>query len=88
MSSGQPSEPSELIYLPQPSFAPPLVASGIGLIAIGAFAGTAWWLLGLIILAFGVRAWYATADDEVSRMRREQTPGTAVLPARSIRRPD
>ena len=88
MSSGQPEEPSELIYLPQPSFAPPLVAFGLGLIAIGAFTGWVWAAFGLFALILGVRNWYATADDEVSRMRREQEIGTAVIPAQSVRRAD
>jgi hypothetical protein len=79
-------EPTELIYLPGASWAPPLVAAGIAIMIVATF--TAWWwgVIGLVILLTGARAWWRQSDDEISRMRREQQPGTAVLPAEPIRR--
>lgn len=81
-------EPSELIYLAQPSYAPILIAAGIALIMIGGFGGWVWALIGLVAAIVGVREWFATADDEISRMRREQEIGTAVIPAVPVRKPE
>jgi hypothetical protein len=84
--SDQVPEPTELIYLPGDSWAPVLVAAGTA-IAIAA-AWTQWWwaVIGVFILLLGIRSWWRTSDDEISRMRLEQETGTAVIPAEPIRR--
>jgi hypothetical protein len=70
------AEPSELIYVPSNSWAPVIVAAGVALLLVGVF-----------ILLLGLRSWWRLADDEISRMRREQQTDTAVIPAEPIRRP-
>ena len=80
-------EPTELIYLPGDSWAPVLVAAGVAVAIASVF--TAWWwgVIALIVVLVGLVAWWRRSDDEISRMRREQDLGTAVLPAEPIRRP-
>jgi membrane-bound ClpP family serine protease len=85
MSPSQVPEPSELIYVPNSSWGPMLVAAAIALILAGMFMGWFLWLLGAIVLLIGGRSWFHQADDEVSRMRREQQVDTAVIPADPIR---
>jgi hypothetical protein len=79
-------EPTELIYVPGDSWAPPLVAFGLAIVIASVF--TAWWwgVIGAAIVLAGALSWFRQSDDEVSRMRREQEVGTAVIPAEPIRR--
>jgi hypothetical protein len=79
-------EPTELIYEPRSSWVPVVVAAGITIAAVGAFAGLVWALIGIVLLLGGMRAWSKIADDEISRMRREQRTETSVIPAEPIRR--
>jgi hypothetical protein len=83
--SAEPPEPTELIYLPGSSWAPVLVAAGVVLALAGAFIGWAFSVIGGLILLAGLRSWWKQGDDEISRMRREQQPDTAVIPAAPIR---
>jgi hypothetical protein len=77
-------EPSELIYAPGPSWAPLLVALGIALLLAGLVSFWVWSAIGAILVLVGARAWWKRADDEISRMRREQQVDTAVIPATPI----
>ena len=81
------AEPSELIYVPSNSWAPVIVAAGVALLLVGFFKGWFIILCGVFILLLGLRSWWRLADDEISRMRREQRTDTAVIPAEPIRRP-
>jgi hypothetical protein len=81
------AEPTELIYIPSPSWAPVLIAAAIALIAAGTFMGWFLWLIGAFVLLLGVRSWWKLSNDEISRMRREQVTDTAVIPAEPVRRP-
>lgn len=80
------SEPSELIYTPSASAAPIFAAAGIALIAAGAWMGWVLWLIGAAVLIIAAVAWWKAADDEISRMRREQRTDTAVIPAEPVKR--
>jgi hypothetical protein len=64
-----------------------IVAAGVTLILVGFFKGWFIILVGVFILLLGLRSWWRLADDEISRMRREQRTDTAVIPAEPIRRP-
>jgi hypothetical protein len=79
-------EPTELIYLPGESWAPVLIAAGIAILIAAAFTQWWWAVVGLIVVLAGLRSWWRTSDDEISRMRVEQEIGTAVIPAEPIRR--
>ncbi len=87
MSDQRVPEPTELIYVPGPSWAPAIVAAGAAIAVAGAFTAWFWSAIGLFILLLGLRSWWRQSDDEISRMRREQTLDTAVIPAEPIRRP-
>ena len=82
----EPVEPSELLYVPNNSWAPIVVAAGVTLILIGTFKG--WFLptLGALVVLLGMRLWWRLSNDEISRMRREQSTDTAVIPAEPVRR--
>ncbi len=80
------SEPTELVYVPNNSWAPVIVAAGITFILIGMFKGWFLWVVGAFILFLGLRAWWHLSDDEISGMRREQRSDTAVIPAEAVRR--
>lgn len=79
------AEPTELIYVPNPSWAPIIVAAGVALLLAGTFMGWFLWLVGAIVLFLGIRSWWALSGDEISRMRRSQRTDTAVLPADPIK---
>jgi hypothetical protein len=86
MSAGQPPEPTELVYLPSPSWLPLLTALGVALGVVGLFA---WWpygVVGAIIALVSIVAWIRSASRATSRLPVEQRPATAVLPAETLRR--
>jgi len=79
------TEPTELIYVPNPSWAPILVAAAIALLLAGIFMGWFLWLVGAFVLLIGVSSWWRLSNDEISRMRRSQRTDTAVIPAEPIK---
>ena len=80
------AEPTELVYVPNNSWAPVIVAAGITLILVGFFKGWFLWAVGAFILLLGLRAWWHLSNDEIAGMRREQRSDTAVIPAEPVRR--
>lgn len=80
------TDPTELIYVPNPSWAPMLVAAAIALLLAGTFMGWFLYLVGAFVLLLGVRSWWKLSGDEISRMRRSQRTDTAVIPAESIQK--
>jgi hypothetical protein len=86
-SHGQPEEPTELVFLPKPSWLPMLVALGASLVIVGLFV---WWpysVIGALFLLPALYGWIRGATHEVERLPREQHPSAAVLPAVQLRRP-
>lgn len=87
MAEKLPPEPTELIYLPRPSWLPALFALGLALTVLGLFA---WWpygAVGAIIALVAIVAWIRDTASEISRLPIEQRPASAVLPAVPLRRP-
>jgi hypothetical protein len=80
------AEPTELVYVPNNSWAPVIVAAGVTLILVGFFKGWFLWAVGAFILLLGLRAWWHLSNDEIAGMRREQRSDTAVIPAEPVRR--
>ena len=80
------AEPTELVYVPNNSWAPVIVAVGITFILVGFFKGWSLWVIGAFILLLGLRSWWHIANDEIEGMRREQRTDTAVIPAEPVRR--
>jgi hypothetical protein len=83
----QPPEPSELVYVPLPSWLPVLAAAGLAGLLVGLFAGLPYAVAGAILLLAALRAWARKAGDDVARLPREQRLSTAVLPAVPLRAP-
>jgi hypothetical protein len=79
-------QPSELVYVPNPSWAPVLTGAGIAVVAIGLFAGLVYAIVGAIIALAALWGWIRSTGSEIGRLPREQRLSTAVLPAVPLRR--
>lgn len=80
------AEPTELIYVPQDSWGPIAIAVGLALGLMGFITWIAFSLFGALLILYGIRSWYRTAESEIAVMRRQQRPDTAVIPAKPVRR--
>jgi len=81
-------EPVELVYLPEPSWQPVLIAFGLAAVLASLFT---WWpygVAGAIVALFALRAWIRDARRDYSRLPREQRVATAVIPAVPLQRVD
>lgn len=79
-------EPTELVYVPQPSWIPLFLAAGLTALLVGLYAGLVWAIIGAVVALAAVLAWLRRVGDEIARMPRSQRPTTAVLPAIPPRR--
>ena len=86
MDQSEIPEPTELIYVPSPSWAPAFTAVGLGAMAIGAFAGWIFALVGAVVLVRAGIAWYRDAEDQAERLPRRQRLTSAVIPPIEFRR--
>jgi hypothetical protein len=80
--------PSELVYVPSPSWAPVLAGAGLAVVAIGLFGGWVYAVAGGVIALGALWGWIRSASTDVGRLPRKQTVSTAVLPAVPLRRGD
>jgi hypothetical protein len=79
-------EPTELIYLPSPSWAPAFTAAALVALTVGAFKGVPYVLVGAILLIRAILYWIRDADRQVDELPRRQRISTAVIPATSLKR--
>jgi hypothetical protein len=79
-------EPTELIYMPSPSWAPAFTAAAIVALTVGAFKGIPYVIVGAILLIRAVVYWIQDAGRQVDELPRHQRLTTAVLPATSLKR--
>ena len=83
--------PSELVYLPKPSWAPAFFAAGIALLIGGLFLGEfmlpGWFyaIAGAIIALIALRSMIGIAVRDFYRLPRRQRIRGAVLPAATMR---
>jgi hypothetical protein len=84
--SRQPPKPSELVYVPAPSWTPVLAGAGLAGVLVGLFAGAPYAVAGAIVLLAALRTWIRDTRDQIARLPREQHPASAVLPAVPLRR--
>jgi hypothetical protein len=78
--------PTELVYVPQPSWIPFFLAAGLAALLVGLYAGMVWAIIGAVVLIAATLAWLRGLGGEISRMPRSQRPTTAVLPTIPPRR--
>jgi uncharacterized membrane protein YccC len=83
--------PSELVYLPKPSWAPAFFAAAIALMIAGFYIGEfmlpGWFyvVLGAVVALLALRAMTAIAVRDFFRLPRRQRVRGAVLPAATMR---
>jgi hypothetical protein len=86
-------QPTELIHLPTPSWAPAFLALGITLAVCGIFAegfmvrGWVWSIIGAVIALAALRGIAAGAVRDFYRLPRRQRVRGAVLPVAALRPP-
>ena len=79
-------QPLELVYLPEPSWQPVLIAFGLAAIVASLFT---WWpygVAGAVVALFALRAWIKDAREDFDRLPRSQRTATAVIPAVPLER--
>ena len=79
-------EPTELIYLPSPSWAPALAAAGLAGAGAGLFAGWFYALVGALVFLRAIWMMLAEAEEQTERLPRRQRLSAAVIPAIPVRR--
>ena len=80
-------EATELVYVPEPSWQPALMALGLAGVLAGIFV---WWpygVVGGVIAVASLAVMWRGTRAEIERLPRRQKPTTAVLPAVPPRRP-
>lgn len=78
--------PTELVYLPEPSWAPLFLALGFAGVLVGLFAGLPVLVVGVVVALVALRAWVRDVIDQQGRLPRRQQASTSVLPAVPPRR--
>jgi hypothetical protein len=79
-------EPTELIYVPSPSWAPAFTAAGLMMLTIGTFKGLVYVIVGAVLLIRAIVFWARDTDRQVERLPRRQKLTTAVIPATTLKR--
>jgi uncharacterized integral membrane protein len=80
--------PVELIYLPEPSWYPALIAFGLAAVVGSLFT---WWPYGVaggLVALFALAAWIREARESFVRLPRRQRTTAAIIPAETLKRPD
>jgi len=81
------SRPSELVYVPQPSWYPALIAAGLAGVLASLWI---WWPYGAAGAIVGLLALFAMIKDsgeELDRLPRHQRITTGPIPAETLKRP-
>jgi hypothetical protein len=81
-------QPTELVYVASPSWAPVLAGAGLAIVAIGLFAGWVYAAAGGVIALGALWGWIRGVSRDVERLPRQQRVSTAVLPAVPLRDSD
>ncbi len=79
-------EPTELLYLPAPSWQPALLAAGLAGVVVSLFT---WWpygVVGAVVAVVALLAWIRDARRDFSRLPRNQRLTSAVIPAVPLKR--
>jgi hypothetical protein len=80
------SEPRELVYVPEASWQPALLAFGLAGVLASLFT---WWpygVVGAIVALVALWSWIRDARADFNRLPRRQRVATAVIPAVPLKR--
>jgi hypothetical protein len=77
-------EPTELVYVGGPSWAPALTAVGLGALAIGSFTSVILSIAGAVLLIAAVISWFRSFEDTTERLPRQQQVTSAVIPPTDV----
>jgi hypothetical protein len=77
-----PPKPTELIYLPDPSPVPALLAVGLALVVTGLFAWSPYSVIGGIIAIISLVAWIGSTRRDIAQLPISQHTDTAPIPLR------
>ena len=80
------SQPSELVYVPSPSWNPVLIAAGLAGVLAGLWI---WWpygVAGALVALFALVALIRDSRHELERLPRHQRVTTAPIPAETLKR--
>lgn len=83
--NGRTPEPTELIYVPEPSWTPVFVATGLACVLVGISAGWVWIAAGAVLGLLALRSWIRYVADDLRRLPRRQEQSLASLPATPMR---
>ncbi len=78
--------PTELVYLPESSWQPALIAAGIAGVLASLFT---WWpygVVGAVVALVGAWAWVRDSRRDFARLPRRQRLTSAVIPAVPLKR--
>jgi len=79
-------EPTELVYIPEPSWQPALIAFGLAAIFASLFT---WWpygVIGAVVVLAALRSWFKDMSSDYSKLPRRQRVATSVIPAVPLER--
>ena len=87
MPDSPPPEATELVYVPQSSWAPAIAALGLAAGLAGIFVWFPYAIAGAVIALVAIARMIRSTSDEVERLPRRQRVTAAVLPAVPPRKP-
>ena len=79
-------EPTELIYLPAPSWTPAILAASLALLITGLFTWFPYAVIGGVVALFALRGWVAASLRSIARLPRRQRVSAAPIPLTGIAR--
>ncbi len=80
-------DPTELVYVPEPSWQPAIAAVGLALVVAGLFVWFPYGVVGAVLAISAIVRMVKSVPDGVERLPRRQKLTTAVLPAVPPRKP-
>jgi predicted lysophospholipase L1 biosynthesis ABC-type transport system permease subunit len=79
-------EPTEIVYLPDSSWLPALIALGIAAVIASLFT---WWpygVIGAVLALAALRSWVVDSGRHYEKLPRRQRVATSVIPAVPLER--
>ena len=77
-------EPTELIYVGGPSWAPAFTAVGLAAMAVGSFTSVVLSIAGAVVLLWAAIFWFRSFEDTTERLPRQQQVTSAVIPPKPV----